>query len=79
MTVILIFAGSVTELINGVSALEWVFYGLVFIALLVMRFTKRHEKRPFKVRFNVKGWQKIILNGCICALFNKIVRNFHDS
>ena len=54
MSVILIFAGSVTELINGVSALEWVFYGLVFIALLVMRFTKQHEKRPFKVRFNVK-------------------------
>ena len=49
LSIALILAGNVTQLINGFSALQWMFYFLTFIALLIMRFTKRKEKRPFKV------------------------------
>ena len=49
MTCLLAAVGSIGELIDGLTTLMWVFYGLVFTGLIVMRFTRRQERRPFKV------------------------------
>uniref|UniRef100_A0A1X7TBH0 Amino acid permease/ SLC12A domain-containing protein n=1 Tax=Amphimedon queenslandica TaxID=400682 RepID=A0A1X7TBH0_AMPQE len=48
LTCLLIVIGSIGHLIDGLTTLMWVFYGLVFVGLLVMRFTRRQETRPFK-------------------------------
>lgn len=47
---ICIVAGDISVLIEGFSAAIWVFYGLSFLSLLIMRFTHKNDKRPFKVQ-----------------------------
>jgi amino acid transporter len=49
LCVFYILIGNISHLINGISSVLWVFYGLSFAGLLIMRITKRHERRPFKV------------------------------
>ena len=46
---IFVLLGSINQLIDGFNITAWIFYCLVFIAAIIMRFTKRKEKRPFKV------------------------------
>jgi amino acid transporter len=53
LCVFYILIGNISHLINGISSVLWVFYGLSFAGLLIMRITKRHERRPFKIWFIV--------------------------
>ncbi len=57
MGLIFVFGGSINQLINGLGITEWIFYGLVFIACIILRFTNKTSKRPFKVspRFEVSS------------------------
>ena len=48
---IFVLLGSINQLIDGFNITAWIFYCLVFIAVIIMRFTKRKEKRPFKVLY----------------------------
>ena len=47
---VFVFSGDVEALIGRFNAAQWVFIGLVFVGLLIMRVTYSHEKRLFKVR-----------------------------
>jgi L-type amino acid transporter 9 len=49
LTLVFIVAGDITSLIDFVSFLIWIFYGLAMVALLVMRKTKQDAVRPYKV------------------------------
>ncbi|BET02451.1 amino acid transporter [Nesidiocoris tenuis] len=49
LSFIFILLGNINELIEFVSFLIWLFYGLAMIALLVMRKTKADVPRPYKV------------------------------
>lgn len=46
---ICLLCGDIVTLIEFASFLVWMFYGISMAALLVMRYTKRDVKRPFKV------------------------------
>lgn len=37
------------QLINSFNAAAWIFYGLCFASLLIMRITHRRDIRPYKV------------------------------
>ena len=56
--------GSIDVLIDGFSVLMWIFYGLVFAALLVLRVTRPKDKRPYKVystrHEEVRNWLLVI-------------------
>jgi len=41
--------GNLTQLVDSYSTGGWIYYGLVFGGLLIMRVTYRKVKRPFKV------------------------------
>lgn len=49
LTTIFILIGSIIRLIEFVSFLIWIFYGLAMVALVVMRKTKKDAPRPYKV------------------------------
>jgi len=49
LTLIFIIAGDIASLIDFASFLIWMFYGIAMVALLVMRKTKKDEKRAYKV------------------------------
>ncbi|GAB1609263.1 b(0,+)-type amino acid transporter 1-like [Argonauta hians] len=49
IALIMIIPGEISSLIDFFSFTAWLFYGLAFLSLLVMRVTKRKQKRPFKV------------------------------
>ena len=49
MATIMIGVGDIGELIEAFSAAAFVFYMLVFIAVLIMRVTHRDKPRLFKV------------------------------
>ncbi|XP_029657095.2 b(0,+)-type amino acid transporter 1-like [Octopus sinensis] len=49
MALIMIIPGEISSLIDFFSFTAWLFYGLAFLSLIVMRFTKKNEPRPFKV------------------------------
>lgn len=53
LSFIFILLGNINELIEFVSFLIWLFYGLAMIALLVMRKTKADVPRPYKVSIGV--------------------------
>ena len=44
-----VMVGNIESLINSFNATFWVFYGLVFVGLLIMRVTHRNQPRPYKV------------------------------
>ena len=47
----MILGGDIEFLLDGYSAVMWIFYGLTFAALLIMRITHSSVKRPYKVIF----------------------------
>lgn len=49
LTLMCLLIGNIISLIEFASFLTWLFYGISMVALLVMRYTKRDVKRPFKV------------------------------
>lgn len=49
LTSVFIITGSIIRLIEFVSFIIWIFYGLAMVALIVMRSTKKEASRPFKV------------------------------
>uniref|UniRef100_A0A0L8GXF7 Cationic amino acid transporter C-terminal domain-containing protein n=1 Tax=Octopus bimaculoides TaxID=37653 RepID=A0A0L8GXF7_OCTBM len=49
IALIMIIPGEISSLIDFFSFTAWLFYGLAFLSLIVMRFTKKNEPRPFKV------------------------------
>ncbi|CAB0037037.1 unnamed protein product [Trichogramma brassicae] len=49
LTLVCMVSGSIAELIELASFLIWAFYGLAMVALLVMRHTKPHAPRPYRV------------------------------
>jgi len=49
LTLVCLLCGDIVTLIEFASFLVWMFYGISMVALLVMRYTKRDVKRPFKV------------------------------
>ena len=44
-----VMIGNIESLINSFNATFWVFYGLVFVGILIMRVTHRNQPRPYKV------------------------------
>ena len=42
-------SGNVSSLINGFNAAVWIFYGLNFAGIIILRITERNRPRPFKV------------------------------
>lgn len=53
MTSVMIAVGSIDQLIDAFSASAWVFYGLSFGALLIMRITHDDVPRSFEVNGNL--------------------------
>uniref|UniRef100_A0A2S2Q744 B(0,+)-type amino acid transporter 1 n=1 Tax=Sipha flava TaxID=143950 RepID=A0A2S2Q744_9HEMI len=49
LTLVCLLSGDIISLIEFASFLSWLFYGISMVALLVLRYTKRDVKRPFKV------------------------------
>ncbi|XP_063911415.1 b(0,+)-type amino acid transporter 1-like [Zophobas morio] len=49
VTFVFIVAGDIVQLIEFVSFLIWIFYGLAFVSLLVLRKTMKDVHRPYKV------------------------------
>ena len=47
----MLMPGDIGQLINSFSAAAWIFYGLCFASLLIMRITHRRDERPYKVCF----------------------------
>ncbi|KAL1117204.1 hypothetical protein AAG570_004531, partial [Ranatra chinensis] len=45
-----VMSGNVVQLIEFVSFLVWIYYGLAMVSLLVLRKTQPDKKRPYKVR-----------------------------
>jgi L-type amino acid transporter 9 len=49
LSCVLVVVGGIEELIDAASTASWVFYGSVFLGLLVLRRTHSDQHRPFKV------------------------------
>lgn len=49
LSLCMIIPGDISSLIDFFSFTAWFFYGCAFLSLIVMRFTKKDMKRPFKV------------------------------
>ncbi|XP_063699556.1 b(0,+)-type amino acid transporter 1-like [Culicoides brevitarsis] len=49
ITALFILSGDIETLIEVASFLIWVFYGLAFVALMIMRKTRPNDHRPYKV------------------------------
>lgn len=45
----MVLYGTIDSLIDFFSFTAWIFYGGAMLALIVMRFTKPHAPRPYKV------------------------------
>lgn len=51
--IIMLIPSDIGQLINSFNAAAWIFYGLCFASLLIMRITRRRDNRPYKVCANV--------------------------
>ena len=49
LATIMVISGDITELVDAFAAASFVFYLLVFVGLIIMRFTHSKEPRIFKV------------------------------
>ncbi|XP_041376052.1 b(0,+)-type amino acid transporter 1-like [Gigantopelta aegis] len=49
IALLMIIPGDIYSLIDLFSFASWLFYGLTFASLVVLRFTKKHDHRPYKV------------------------------
>ena len=45
----MVIPSNLSQLVNSYSLAVWIFYGLVFVGLLIMRVTYKDVKRPYKV------------------------------
>lgn len=74
LALVFVFSGSIRELINGEGVIEFIGYTLAFMALIIMRFTKRKDKRPFKVRVSMSSsighYHYSIMCMCVLGLDN---------
>jgi L-type amino acid transporter 9 len=52
LALLFILSGDIKSLIDFCSFVSWIFYGLAMVALMVMRRTKKHVKRTYKVLTN---------------------------
>jgi L-type amino acid transporter 9 len=50
LSFIFIILGDIVQLIEVLSFLIWIFYGMAMVSLLVLRKTKKHAHRPYRVR-----------------------------
>lgn len=55
MSVLMIMARSVADLINFSSLTYWMFYTLIMITILILRKTRPDVPRPFRVCFGISG------------------------
>ena len=46
----MIAAGDISSLIDFFSFVAWLFYGLTFTSLLILRYTMKDAPRPYKVK-----------------------------
>jgi L-type amino acid transporter 9 len=49
LSFIFIILGDIVQLIEVLSFLIWIFYGMAMVSLLVLRKTKKHAHRPYRV------------------------------
>ncbi|XP_041376698.1 b(0,+)-type amino acid transporter 1-like [Gigantopelta aegis] len=49
LSLMMIIPGNIGSLIDFFSFTAWMFYGMAFTALIVLRFTKKDAERPYKV------------------------------
>nr|XP_057945110.1 b(0,+)-type amino acid transporter 1 [Doryrhamphus excisus] len=49
LSILYMIPADINSLINYFSFAQWFFYGLTFLALIIMRFTRKELKRPVKV------------------------------
>mgnify|MGYP005984634435 FL=1 len=75
VTFVFIVAGDIVQLIEFVSFLIWIFYGLAFVSLLVLRKTMKDVHRPYKViKSNTRVWFYYKnTNNCQCRSCNQKV------
>lgn len=52
IAVAMVLYGTIDSLIDFFSFTAWIFYGGAMLALIVMRYTKPHAPRPYKVTSN---------------------------
>ncbi|XP_048225144.1 B(0,+)-type amino acid transporter 1 [Perognathus longimembris pacificus] len=57
---IYIIPGDINSLVNYFSFASWLFYGMTFLGLMVMRFTKKDLERPIKVPIAIPGLVTLI-------------------
>lgn len=74
VTFLFIVVGGITELIQFVAFLIWIFYGLAMVSLLILRRTKKHVHRPYKVKniifIDIKHVPNGLIVGCnVCGDF----------
>ena len=73
LATIMIIVGNIGELIDAFSAAAFVFYLLVFIALIILRVTHPKEPRPFKVLLPYTcAWCVVFVLTCTCAIDSMI-------
>lgn len=54
--------GTIDSLIDFFSFTAWIFYGGAMLALIVMRFTKPHAPRPYKVTWGMVPYNNKLPN-----------------
>lgn len=61
IAVAMVLYGTIDSLIEFFSFTAWIFYGGAMLALIVMRYTKPHAPRPYKVHDTLTGhiWNRI--------------------
>ena len=64
---VMILLGDISELLNGLSGVIYLFFALIFISLLILRVTRSREPRPFKVSMHTP------LRGVYFELLNPIL------
>lgn len=55
IAVAMVLYGTIDSLIDFFSFTAWIFYGGAMFALIVMRYTKPHAPRPYKVSLELKN------------------------
>ena len=74
---VFIVASDINFLIDAFSSVAWVFYGLSFVSLLIMRVTHRKTPRPYKVVFVCIGISmKCVWIVHTCRIFRVRTREF---
>ncbi|XP_003705663.1 b(0,+)-type amino acid transporter 1 [Megachile rotundata] len=72
LALVCLLLGNIIALIEFASFLTWVFYGLAMLSLIIMRRTKPHAPRPYKVPI-VIPWLVLVL-----AIFLAVVPIVHE-